>query len=64
VATDRNGKEIKKGALITVRARVTNVGNGGFADMLSATTEANDRAISVPYSLPVLHASQVEVVDE
>jgi hypothetical protein len=64
MATDKNGKAVKVGDLILVRARVQSVTGFDQHGNISALTEVGHDAKDRRYALPVLHGSQVELVEE
>lgn len=60
---DKNGKEIKVGSLISIQGRVISITGDGDAALASALTEVEHGEEKKRYGLPVLHGSQVEVVE-
>lgn len=63
MAKDKNGKTINVGDTITVTARVVTVLDNEEAPNLSAITVTPFGPNALTFGVPVLHGSQVELVD-
>jgi hypothetical protein len=64
MATDKNGKAVKVGDLIHVLARVESVSGSKADGNIGALTEVKRGAGRIQYDLPLLHGSDVEVVED